>query len=364
MTDEIRFEVTAYIDAAYSPTGEDYPLQLLPGEGSLTLGEDMDRDNFAEATLACHWLDDEVLELIDPREIETGAGNTGPIRVRVVEYERDGTGWAVRATLPDFPAAARLWPRTIVQDYVNRTTTITAASGELLLDDEIRISGTSTDTGATNVAELVVYAMDWVIGTYVLTQDPVCAATSLPAGPSRELNGGDSLLSLIKSELDGLNVRLYNPWGNTWIVQDRDYTEGAAVHLATAPDLQEDADPIVYELKETRTREGRWADGVLLKFDTTAYGGSVQYQAAGAGTSTKGVVITRTRPAPQGNAAEKLQTRTIIKGRDLDVTARARLDVTTRRTAAIWTRDTVAEGSIRAVQWRFPEGVMSLRVQS
>lgn len=364
----VWFEYNVYLAASDSPNGEDYPLPVSREPGALVISEDMDRDNFVEVILTLDWLDEALFDALDPRELTVGFAAAGPVRVGVKEYTP--ASGAPRAVLPeDIPLVGKpegeFWPRTLTRDYLNRTVRLVCTSREAILDDALRIQTTSVDTAATTVAQLVTWTVDAVFGGLFITHAAITSATALPAGDRRRMQPGESHLGLIRSELDALNCRIYDNYGVQVFTEDRDASSGAAISLATAPGLQTDADPIVYEMTETRSRDGRWADGVLVKFDMTSFGGTVTWQAsAGGGASTKGLELTRQRPAPVGNAATKVQARSLIRGKDLDVTARARLDVRTRRPIVVWTQDTYVEGSVRAVEWSFPEGIMRLRVQS
>jgi hypothetical protein len=192
-----------------------------------------------------------------------------------------------------------------------------------------------------------------------VTTTPTDLVTSIPAGTRRDFNSGDSALDLIRSELDAVDERLYDRWGFSWFTEARDFSGNSLVSLATAPNLDPDADPVVIDMSEVRSRDGRWADGVGVRFEV---GGTAQW--AGTGTSTKGILIDRNRPEPGANAATPIRARSMKRGRDLEITATARLDVTSRRPIIVWTPDTFAEGTIRSVEFSFPEGTMTIRMQS
>lgn len=353
----VRFEWDFYLTSAASPTGAAYDLPVQ----SWVLSEDMDRDNFLELELTMDWLPENVWEALDPRDLVMPAGDAkGPIRFQVREYE-DGTT-APRAVLPALGSEGSVWPYDISRNDIDGTVKLRCVSGEVLMDEKIKLSSGGTDTAATTVELLTRYALNGVFNAWGL--DYLVATSAIPVGDRRVLNAGESFLDLIRSELDAINARLYDYYGLTFIVEDRDAAWGAAVHLATAPNLQTGADPIVWNLNETVTRGNSFADGVLIKFDNTPNGGGITWQAAGTGFSDKGVFQTRDRAAPTGNVADKVRARSLIRGRDLDVIARARMDVRSRTPGVVWTMQRYIEGSIRAVEWRFPEGEMSLRMQS
>lgn len=364
----VWFGYNIYLDAGSSPTGLDYPIPLSSEPGSIVVSEDMDRDSFVEVVLTLDWIDEDLFYALDPRTAEVGSSADGPVRMRIMEYVENAPD-SPRAYLPiPVPGdddSARLWPRTLTRDYIARTVRLTCTGREAIMDDALRIATSDVDTGATTVEELVAWSVNAVFGTTTMSHAAITASTSIPSGERRLMQPGGSHLGLIRSELDALNCRLYDYYGTSLFTRDRDTVLGDAIHLATAPDLQWDVDPIVWELTETLSRDGRWADGVIMEYDMTAYGGVVTFQASSGGaSSSKGIVLRRGRPAPDSNAADNVKSRSLIRGRDLDVTARARLDVRSRRPIVVWTRDTYIEGSIRAVEWSFPEGTMRLKVQS
>lgn len=364
MTDSaIRFVVEAYIAAASSPNGINYPLPVRNEPGSVRVSEDMDRDNFGEVTLTLDWLDEATVAALDPRTINMNL--PAPVRFWVRQYDLNSPEpVSYLPALQTLTEPGYLYPRSLDRDYVNRTVTLTLTTGELFLDEKIRLAAGSIDTGRTSVGLLVDYALSQVFASPSSSHASIVNSTAIPVGDRRLLFSTDSFMDLIRSELDAINCRLYDLWGFLFRAEDRDTVAGDPVSLATAGDLSGSADPIVYELQETRTRDGRWADGVAVRFDMTDAGGSITSQFAGTGVSTKGIVIDRNRPAPSGNAATNIRTRSMVRGKDLNVTARARLDVRTRRNVTVYTKAGSATGMIRGVEYAFPEGEMRLRVQS
>lgn len=352
-----------YIIAAYLPSTANYTLPVLRTDGAIRISEDQDRDNFLEVTLELDWLPPHIYAALDPRAQNTLAA--APIRMRMTELAGDGT---ILRYWPGFYAAtdedlAWLWIRRIQRNWASRTMTLTLSSGEPFLDDRIRLAGTSVDTAATTVRNLVNYSLGDVFAASLGVYSPIVNTTAIPAGDRRLFQPGQSHLDLIKSELDAIDCRLYDMYGRIWNAELRTTVAAEQVRLSTSPDYGTNCDPIVWEVTDTLSRDGRWADGVLIEYDTRAFGGTVAWQRSGSGSHTKGTVVHRTRPAPTANAADKLATRTALRGRDTDVTARARLDVRTRCKAAIFTFDATLQGDLRAVEYSFPEGTMRLRIE-
>lgn len=352
-----RFDITCYIESTTSPTGLDYELPVL----SCTASEDMDRDNFGEVTLVMDWLDEATVTALDPRNVNMNL--PGQVRFWVKQYALDSDSpiayFPYADVTPAADAPAYLRPRDLQRDYIARTVTLTLSTGELFLDEKLRLASGNQGTGATRVWDLLEYAVDvaFPASTVIPTVDSL--NEPLPAGPRRDFNSGNSALDLIRPELDALDERLFDVWGRVWLAQKRDYASSDLVSLATAPDLQSDADPIVFEMQERRSRDGEWADGVGIRYTPS---GTAQW--SGTGSSTKGVVLERDRPEPVKNAAVYVRNRKMKRGRDLDITALARLDVRSRRKIIVWTPDTYAEGTIRSIEFAFPEGTMRLRLQS
>ena len=372
----VRYEVHAWIAAERSPTGDAYALPIRRDiDGAVRISEDQDRDNFGEVRLELDWVDEAIWTALDPRTQTIGFNAYGPILVRVDEFADAADTWPVRSWPgnyddPGVPnrgtdglLPGRLWIMDADRDYVARTVTLTLATGEAILDQALRIVATVGSTGATTVAALQEWALAAVFGSGVVPFPTVSGA--IPVGTRRDMQPGDSFLGLLKPELDALGGRLYDFHGNRWFSQDRDTVIGDQFRLATAPGLSVNSDPIVYELRETKSRRGLWADGILMRFDQTPIGGTVTWQAStGGGSSTKGRIVDSLRPAPSAGAADKVKSRSLIRGRDLEVTARARLDARPRRSFAVTTPVGALTGQLRAVEFSFPEGTMTLRVQS
>lgn len=347
-----------------TPAGR-YPLN----PDNIQVSIDEDRAEYVHATITVAWVDDTIWALLDPRE-----GNY--IRWKVSQYgdvaltEHIGDLPGERLTGSD--GYARMVIRDVDRDWITREVRITCASRESLLADKIRNAPTTVDTGATTVAALVEWSLDNVFGGAPGTVSWVSAmtATAIPAGDRRIMQQGDSHFDLIRPELDAIGVRIYDLWGQFWGSSVRNTASSRPpLKLATydwADGAPVDTDPTVYSLRERISRSGDWADGVLIKYDTTASGGSVSYQASGAGANTKGRTITRNRPAPAANAADELVVRTQQRGQDITITCRAQvMDVHTRAPVEVHTLDgTVVTGIMRSVEWDFAAATMRINAQT
>lgn len=339
---------------------------------NITPSMDMDRSPYCQVTLELEGVTEEIHAALDPLTSPT-IGN-GQLRLTVWCEDAAGNAlsWVGRDFFDSSPAPVRVWIQRVEWDRVSGRATVVCANDESRLMDKRRIAVGTIDTGATTVYELVYWALIDVFGGFVLGADPAASATPIPAGDRRLMQPGETFMELLVPELQAIDYRLYDHWGRGWSLYQREHTPKwvnapLEVQLAThehregAPDF---SDPIVFGVTERTTRQGDFADGVLVRYDMTQYGGTVTTQRSGNGVNTKGRVVTYQRPAPSANAADSIVQRTRIRGRDIEVTARARFDVLPGMTARIYTRTGVPRGSIRAVEWDGAAGTMTLRIQS
>lgn len=347
---DVKVEYTAYVTG---DSGNPLPVT------NIVASMDRDRVSFCEATLECTALSETQLADLDPRNGVTVAWRAelqeldGTIIHRIPDY----------AILPGSPAV--MWVRTVQNDPLNNSATIRLAGGESMMDDKIRNAGTTNNTGATTVAALVDWSLGDVFGGYTVTHATVASATAIAAGDRRLMLQGESHMDLVKPELDAINCRLLDFWGLLWSTKVRDDVNGT-LELSTIPGVA-GADPIVYEYTESISRDGEWADGVLVKYDYENSGGTrvVAYQASGAGANTRGVVLNRDRAAPAANAADQIVTRTVVRGYDIDVTARLFFDFDAYFALIVHLPGGVEkESHIRSVTWDIGAGEMRIRAQS
>lgn len=336
---------------------------------SIRASADIDRDIFATATLTLAGVSDALWALLDPR-------TSTPRRItwRIIQYGRDAGGseyevgrLPVVATGTD---TANMWIRTANRNHLTGRVIVELATGESLMRDKKRISGATVNTGASTVAGLCTWTLNDVLGS---TPDyyyaPILYSTAIPSGDRRLMQSGEDFISLIQPELDSIGCRLLDAWGRQWRGIVRDATEYGALLLSTH--TKTDYDAIITEAEETVSRDGDWADGVLIKYNPPS--GTVSYQASGSGVNTKGVVVTRDRVPAAANAADPMAGRYRARGADFTVTARirfAQIALATKdspspqevRFAFVSGRTIIAK--IRAIEWDTATGLMSIRAQS
>lgn len=357
-----------------------------PGPGWLALpvenivaSIDLDRVPYCQATLTLGVISQEMWEYLDARynlDPLTGFDTNIRFRIRLLE---DGvvTQWlGAYDVTPDPDEYAELHVRSATRDYVSGIVTVECSGREALMDDKKSIRTAAEPTGATTVLELVEWSLLEVFGSFVLSNDAIVASTSIPVGDRRNMDPGESHSDLIEPELAAINCRMYDYWGHAWRVGDRDTPPNYAAYpgtleLATytqAEGAPADHDPIVFRLTQTVSRDGDWADGVLVKFDRLDSGGTVDYQIPSGGlggANTRGQVVTWQRPKPTANAADQIKTRSVIRGREHEIEARARFDVFPSQEVYVAMPDLgLSAGTIRAIEWDGAAATMRLRCQT
>lgn len=316
---------------------------------------------------------------LDPRLDIPGTGFAGNrIMVRVLEFDAAGDFRANLVRDSTFPELkyAELIIRYVDYDEITGDGTITASGRESILDDRLRIAGSGIDTGATTVISLVYWSLTDCFGSFSMSNDNILSATSIPSGDRRYMMPGESHSDLLEPELQAIGARLYDYWGDAWYGNEREntpllgfgYGYERTLQLATYTQREgapPNADPIVYSVRSQLSRESDYADGVLIKFDTLESGGATTYQRSGDGSNTKGRVITWQRVEPGANAADEVVQRTKIRGHSVDVTARARLDVSPGQVINVFLRDDrTMTATVRAIRWDIAAAEMTIRAQA
>lgn len=367
MTSPSPTSVKYKFDADYWTAGGWKPLPVT----DISPSADKDRRAYTAAVITLSSVSESVLAALDPRTVDPSSG--GPIRWRITQLDLAGAviGWLPRvSTLPG--AYARMYVRGIRRRL--DSVTVDVDGGETMMLDRINLSSMTIAAHPVYTGEdLADWVLAEVFGGGTVTAADAMAAAYLARKPDRvELGSGDNYFRLTESDMSSHGVRLLDLWGLGWYVADRDRPPtfpGAqtVAKLASYADetLPADVDPIITELEEYVTRDGDWADGVIVRGDipTGSYTERWEY-AAGRATQTKGLVIEIGGAAPSANLAASILSRTVRRGRDLTVTARARLDVLPGMTLEAHLVEGVLSGLVTAVSWNLALGTMSLHVQS
>ncbi len=361
--ERVRYEVSATLVA-------DPATQL--DVDSITPFMDMDGNAFCGVMIRLKSVTDAQWALLDPRTI--GVQNTLYFNVKQLDADTGAVLTELPVVTASFDPNARLYLREAELDEVTGEATVFATSGEPMLSDKRRISGSTINTGATTVETLFTYSLYDIFGGIAYGVDPIVSSTAIPAGDRRLMLQGESHLDLLMPEMQAIDCRIYDYWGRTWWAKSRTSPPSyvgapTTVKLATytqAEGAPSDADPIVHSARRKVSREGDWADGILVRGEYTNAGGTrVQWwQASGAGVNTRGRVIDMNRAQPASNVANQIATRSVIRGAELTITAAIRFDVRPGQTLTLYTRTRTTTVIVRAVEWDVSDNLMTIRAET
>lgn len=339
---------------------------------SISPSVDRDRVPYASASLMLDPINRATFERLDPRVVAPSL--TGQVRWRIRQVDSAGNviGYLPRvgATVGDYA----------IMHIRSTTRTITGVridldGRELLADDKLNIGANPVAAIAYTTTELIEWLLGQVFGTGTITGHGAAVGVLAQKPWWPFVNVNDSYLSTIETELNSHDCRLLDLWGTGWHVIERatppSYTGApTVVKLGTfttdaAHTLPVDVDPIVIDLEDTLSRDGEWADAVVVRGEARASEYTTTWQHQAQQTShTRGKVITIDRGEPSGNLAESIASRTIIRGRDLRVTARARFDVLPGMELQIHMRGEILSALISGVGWTPENGTMTIHAQS
>ena len=364
MTDRTPEEVAFDIFAQTYDGGDPVSLPAI----DIVVTVDFESNFYATATLTLSEISDETFALLDPRQ-----GPPPQVDWRVDQLALDSAGaWQIIGTLPVSPDStnhATMLVREVERDHISGNVIVQLAGGESILEERRRVSGTALNTGQGNVANLVYWAiLDCFPGATTPSFGPLASSTTIPVGDRRLMYQGESFADLIQPELDAIDYRLIDFFGRAWTCGARSTTSGTTLKLATYKGAPSDADPIVTGLTESASRNGDWADGVLIQYEwpngTPAYHGALT-------NNTRTLSIKRDRPSPPTNAATPMLDRTLVRGYKIEAIARARFGITLGEASGIspqpleiHTPTRILSGRLTAVEWRIGEGEMTLRAQT
>lgn len=336
---------------------------------NITPAADIDGRVYTAATVTVAPVSDMLWSFLDPRS----AGNPR-VTWQITQVTYDSGVRVVLGTIPNGVAPntlATMWIREAERDLLSGEVTLTLQGGESRQSDKIRNSDFAIDTGAANVSTFVQWSLTDVFGSYVFSDDAGAASVSIPAGDRRLMLPGDTHADLLQPELDAMDARVADLWGRKWVISPRSAPTTGRLQLATFAAAPSDYDPIVTLFKEKKSRDGEWADGVLLRYQppgTTA----ITYRRSGTGANTRGAVVDVKRAAPAANAANQMAVRSQKRGHDITITARIRCDLALASVdnireqlvmVALQSGSTIT-ARIRSVTWDTSEGLMYISAQS
>ncbi|ALJ20322.1 hypothetical protein [Microbacterium sp. No. 7] len=331
---------------------------------------DKDRVPYAITDVALAALTLDMIAFLDARKIDPHG--PAPVRWRIARYTAGGT---LVDTFPDTGYAYQ-WPRSLTRRLTSAH--LTLHGGETLVDDKTNLTGRPLTLSTGTWAGLVDSGLAYVFGTApdVLIDDAAECAMQLSSRFTHDMPPGRTVADIIETELNAQGLRLYDLLG-TWWVADRDRPPGSldehgdprVIALAShdSSDLDPDVDPAITDLYETITRDGDWSDGLLVRLGIPGAAQWWQQTATLAGLDcdgpTKGRVLDVPYTPASGNYAATVLARAYRKGRDLQITARARLDILPGMTLRAHLRGETLEATVSAVSWDFPAGLVTITTQ-
>jgi len=219
----------------------------------------------------------------------------------------------------------KLWVDNVDEDLLPDVITLTANSGESLMDDKLRISTTTTDTGATTVEALVRYAITQIGEVNAIVDTSLAAGTAVPAGDRRLWLQGEPVSSLYEAELAAIDLRLYcDDRGRFYVDTFDNPPTFPPVGHRTITDGDGPFGTII-SARRTRSRDGGGADGILVKADYTDAGGTrvVAYQRhyVNGVSSRHGKVVNLSRAIPSSTYAESIAAREQRRGEVFEIVA-------------------------------------------
>lgn len=277
-------------------------------DASMEISYDIRRVPFIDATITAPLPDAATLERLDPRQSRPPILNWSLTRYRRATPSDPLTTYHSSAPLA-YPAdvAGKLYVRSLRVDLLTRTVTIRAVSGEVITEDKHNISAVAHPTTATNVDELVTFAVNDAGGTIVYA-DTTAGLTPIPVGDRRIWLQGESLSQLYEPELAALDLRLFMDEVAGFHVRPFTFPP---THNVVNSALEDGNDGTLTRFTYDIDRED-WRDATLVKADYEDASGVRQtdmqaYPASG--VNRKGAVTTLSRPIPSSTYAESITAR-------------------------------------------------------
>lgn len=254
-------------------------------------------------------------------------------------------------------------------DWVTGKVTIEAASAELTHVDARYIGTTVYDTGATNLFELARYGIGHGYAATVVDRMGA-ASVAIPAGDRRLIQPGESYWDYMVSELSAAGGRVFETVGTRHVIADREDPPRdpaiVSLVLSTTPDID---GVLVESVREARSLDGDWANAVIVRYDYTNSAGTqvTSYQRAGKADGTEQVralSLSRDRAPAAANLASSILGRAQRRGQEfeslcaIDFRVRPGVNLTLARP-----NGTIDLGLCRSVEYRLPEGRMTVRSQ-
>lgn len=212
-------------------------------------------------------------------------------------------------------AAGKLWLRDLETDELSQTITLTAASGEVRLEDTKLIAAAPRDSNASTGRDLFQFAVKEAgeAGSVVYT-DLGAVTLAIPAGDRRKWLPGQSLSDVFEAELAAIELRGYCDDVGNWHV--RGFTDPPG-HAGAGITLEDGNDGNLYAYRRKVSRAGEWRDATLVRSQYVDGAGVQQtaWQAYPAsGRNRKGAMATMDRAIPSSTYARTVTERAAARG--------------------------------------------------
>jgi hypothetical protein len=360
-----RHDITASI------LGNDIPVI----DASITLDENW--SPYVQATLTAPLLDDEIVDLLDPR-------NSPHVSINVNKsYGQSDKVFSITNSYPgkllsDF---STIWAGKLIQDlsneyylayntfglksaedrsftlavrelninYLRSEISLTLASDEGLLLDYARVANTPYVSTETSVRSLSEYVLSFIGATL----QPGTYDATIPAGAIWE--PGQSAYDYLEPLVQAGALRLFCDEHRNWYLVPDNYDVPGSVNLSYLQTLTDAATTISRESIE-------WYDAVVIKYEYVDSDGAtiIEYDSAGSpGTKVLTLTYNSTYPGP-GAAARVLQ-RAEGRGKVNSISAVNDYTVTPGVSCSLTMPNAETQvGNVSAVTWELPGDTMAI----
>lgn len=253
-------------------------------------------------------------------------------------------------------------------NYRDRTVSITAMSGEFLLEDKIRLRAWDLPYGTITLHDLVTEVVDLVGGT---------AGFSVQGDANPTLSGevttwkiGDSLSTFIDPILAVYGLRLYAEGDSEFVTARIGEHSGFGLTSTVPIDYREGMSNAIQSMSISGGSDrNSWYDGAVVIYEW--YNAANDRQRAvdvypETGVHRRGVTIDRTTPFPGIGAAQGIVERSRKRGVTTTVDVRTNYAITPGWTASTTLPGETAPTSyqITALAFSYPQAEMTMTLQS
>ncbi|GEB94384.1 hypothetical protein [Microbacterium lacticum] len=348
----------------------------------------LDRVPFTSAVIELGPVNNATWALLDARAVDPHL--RGQVRWKIRQQDVDGT---LLGRLPHVTDNSDEWASMFVRNATRTLNSITLnlGGGETMVDDRLVLEDTGRLASGYEISRVLAAARnagEYVDALLTLTFGPTTttaadalasAARDVPLYSTLTRVGmdaqfpapqGASFAQLIDTELSSAGCRLLDAWGVGWFICDRDHPPvfpGAPTthRWASHEDVPDGVDPIITDYQETITRDGDWADTIVVTGESGSLSETRTWRhSAEGGNRSRGRVIPANSLEPSGNIAASIAARAYRRGHDITITARIALDVAPGTLVEMHLKSGVTTAEIVSVDWDTAAGEMTVHARS